>query len=149
MTSQPRQGEAGFTLIELLVVLVIIAILSAIAIPVFYEQREKAYVAQMQSALKNAAIAAETYAVNNNGSYAGLNNLDGSHPILAGLGFVQPEWAIPTSPSDTTRYLQFRQVTDTYYCIQARHGQLSISSDWRRSTYQSSVGKPQPVPDTC
>jgi type IV pilus assembly protein PilA len=55
-----QENEKGFTLIELLVVILIIAILAAIAIPVFLRQREKGYVAQMESALKNAATAQES-----------------------------------------------------------------------------------------
>lgn len=51
----------GFTLIELLVVILIIAILAAIAIPVFLNQRKKGWISQMDSALKNAATAEESY----------------------------------------------------------------------------------------
>lgn len=68
-----QNGEKGFTLIELLVVIIIIGILAAIAIPTFLNQRQKGWVSQVESDLKNAAIAAESYAVDNNGSYAGLD----------------------------------------------------------------------------
>ena len=66
-------NEKGFTLIELLVVVLIIGILAAIAIPAFLNQRESAWVGQVESDLKNAALAAEQYALDNNGSFAALN----------------------------------------------------------------------------
>jgi type IV pilus assembly protein PilA len=56
-----RTNRKGFTLIELLIVVVIIGILAAIAIPKFANTKEKAYVAQMKSDLKNLASAQESY----------------------------------------------------------------------------------------
>ena len=79
------KGEKGFTLIELLVVIIIIGILAAIAIPAFLNQRQKAWVSQVESDLKNAAIAAESYAVDNNGSYTGLpNTVETAGAVTAG-----------------------------------------------------------------
>ncbi|MFA5801812.1 MAG: prepilin-type N-terminal cleavage/methylation domain-containing protein [Thermoleophilia bacterium] len=51
----------GFTLIELLVVIIIIAILAAIAIPVYLTQRQKAWDANSKSDLNTAAVAQATY----------------------------------------------------------------------------------------
>jgi len=59
------RGEEGFTLIELLVVIIIIGILAAIAIPVFLNQRQKGWEAAVQSDLRNAATAQETYLTEN------------------------------------------------------------------------------------
>ena len=67
------QEEEGFTLIELLVVILIIGVLAAIAIPVFLNQRQGAWEAQVESDIANGSIAAETYSVGNNGSYADLD----------------------------------------------------------------------------
>lgn len=55
-----RREDEGFTLIELLVVIIIIGILAAIAIPVFLNQRQKAWDSAVQADLRNAATAQET-----------------------------------------------------------------------------------------
>lgn len=66
------QNRKGFTLIELLIVVVIIGILAAVAIPKFGQSREKAYVAAMQSDLKQVITAQEIFYGDpaNNYSYA-------------------------------------------------------------------------------
>ena len=71
-----QSRESGFSLIELLVVIVIIAILAAIGIPIFLNQREKAYVISIQSTLKNAANFVESQAVDNAGDYSTLDDQD-------------------------------------------------------------------------
>lgn len=50
-----QEKDKGFTLIELLVVIIIIGILSAIAIPVFLNQRKKAVDAGIKSDLRTIA----------------------------------------------------------------------------------------------
>src|SRR5205807_7085715 len=55
------RSQRGFTLIELLIVVVIIGILAAIAIPKFVNTKEKTYIAQMKSDLRNLATAEEAF----------------------------------------------------------------------------------------
>ncbi len=63
--------ESGFTLIELLVVMLILGILAAIALPAFFNQKDKAGDAKAKEYAHSAQVAIETYATDNNGSYAG------------------------------------------------------------------------------
>ena len=53
--------RSGFTLIELLIVVVIIGVLASIAIPKFANTKEKAYLTQMKSDLRNLVTAEEAY----------------------------------------------------------------------------------------
>jgi type IV pilus assembly protein PilA len=64
--------EAGFTLIELLVVMLILGILAAIALPAFFNQKEKAGDAKAKETAHSAQVAVETYATENGGSYEGV-----------------------------------------------------------------------------
>jgi len=77
-------SEAGFTLIELLVVMLILGILAAIALPAFFNQREKATDSKAKEYAHSAQVAIETYATENSGSYA-YTAAEGSSETLAGI----------------------------------------------------------------
>jgi len=64
-TKGNKKKQKGFTLIELLVVVAIVGILSAIAIPQFAAYRARAFNARVESDLRNAASAQESYFIDN------------------------------------------------------------------------------------
>jgi type IV pilus assembly protein PilA len=84
------QEEKGFTLVELLVVMLILGLLAAIAIPSFFNQRDKAKDADAKEQVRTAQTAIETYATDHDGVYdSGTiddTDLSAIEPVLNDVG---------------------------------------------------------------
>ena len=79
------EPSAGFTLVELLVVIAVIAILAALLLPALAIAKQKAKRTQCLSNLRQLAIGANSYAVDNRDYVMSARDIPGSDPPL----FVQ------------------------------------------------------------
>jgi prepilin-type N-terminal cleavage/methylation domain-containing protein len=106
MTAAPRRG---FTLIELLITVVVIGVLAGIAVPKFNGSRRKAFIAAMQSDLRNLVSAEEVFYSDSTRYTTTIANLN-VHPspnvaldIVAGPGY----WSASATHA---------QITDGFRC---------------------------------
>jgi type IV pilus assembly protein PilA len=142
-------SEAGFTLIELLVVMLILGILAAIALPAFFNQREKAGDAKAKETVHTATVAIETYATEHNGSYEGATNeeLHKIEPSLPAEETEKPEVTIvdnaggnpgyvitvvSESASGNTFTVENEEGTLTYSCETPEKGGCPSGGEWNK-----------------
>ena len=115
------QSESGFTLVELLVVMLIIGLLAAIAIPAFFNQRDKAKDSSAKEAVRTAQTAIETYSTDNNGSYDNAEiagTLEAIEPTLNDVvSLAVTDTGGAGTPSDNSYRVTVESETGNFFSI--------------------------------
>jgi len=105
-------NSKGFTLIELMIVVVILSLLASIAIPNFIKIQDRAKEAKVNGGAHTLQLAAEDFAVQNDGTYSDLaadirallpaNTAGNNNLQNAFLGtYVEPQWgAVAAAPGN-------------------------------------------------
>lgn len=99
-----RRRERGFTLIELLIVVAVIAILSAIAVPLYANTQTRARIAKAQGDTRAIASAVSIYMAHMNAIPSALTDL--TSVSTNGLGQIGGPFlaSVPTAPSGWAPY---------------------------------------------
>jgi prepilin-type N-terminal cleavage/methylation domain-containing protein len=123
-----RHDDQGFTLIELLVVMLIIGILAAIAIPLFLNQKKKAYETRVKADATDIVEHATSYYIDSIGALTAAGGPGGSWTLSDAGGTV-----VDTSRlSDGDRVIASSIQSDIAFCVAVQHfnGAGADSQPW-------------------
>ena len=133
-------SEAGFTLIELLVVMLILGILAAIALPAFFNQRDKAGDAKAKETAHSAQVAMETCYTDNDGNYEPCDELSvlaDIEPTLEGQPITitvtaEDSYSIAVEGANATQEFRIENAGGEFdfTCDEAGEGGCPSTGEW-------------------
>lgn len=135
MNSEKRSSQRGFTLIELIAVIVVLAILSAVAIPRYFD-----YAASARSASTKAILGAVRSGIANFYANTIVNNGAATFPTLAQLqtpGTVMTD-PVPANPYNSSQVIAAGTWTAATLSTPSPAQTVSGTNGWN---YDAAVGK--------
>ena len=152
VSSRPPRAAAGFTLIELMITLLVIAILSAIAYPIYEHQIVESRRTEARSALLELAAREERYYATQNAYTTSASQLGytGSWPIDIGTDQMY-EMTVPVLQTNPPGFLLTAKVVPG--SVQQQQdttcASLSVDSNGAETSTNSGGTANSPEPGTC
>jgi type IV pilus assembly protein PilA len=129
LRSRPAsRDEGGYSLVELLIVIVILGILAAIAIPIFFGDQKKSYDAGLKTDLRTVANEVTSQNVTNENftktTWKTAGTTAAANATISGTGLVVGDSSsVSLTPGDTITWIG---ATTTSFCVMASNPEASI-----------------------